>query len=99
MFSCVVDTLSAYTLYCLAWACLRGLKRVLVHVLFVRVCAAPYEIVDCEKRSEQGLTCNSVIMSVMEPPGNNVSANNSGMEYYDVSACAGHGCVLHPCVV
>lgn len=35
---------------------------------------APYPIVDCEKMSEAGLTCNSVIMSVMEPPGNNVRA-------------------------
>mmetsp|Transcript_18475 Transcript_18475/g.60653 ORF Transcript_18475/g.60653 Transcript_18475/m.60653 type:complete len:92 (-) Transcript_18475:171-446(-) len=36
-----------------------------------RTAPAPYQIVDCEKRSVAGLTCNSVIQSNMEPAGNN----------------------------
>mmetsp|Transcript_52784 Transcript_52784/g.107693 ORF Transcript_52784/g.107693 Transcript_52784/m.107693 type:complete len:83 (-) Transcript_52784:22-270(-) len=35
-----------------------------------RTSPAPYKIVDCEKMSEAGLTCNTVIQSSMEPPGN-----------------------------
>mmetsp|Transcript_8508 Transcript_8508/g.21247 ORF Transcript_8508/g.21247 Transcript_8508/m.21247 type:complete len:83 (-) Transcript_8508:256-504(-) len=41
----------------------------------MRTAPAPYEIIDCEKKSAEGLTCNSVIMSVMEPPGNNSCAD------------------------
>ena len=35
-----------------------------------RTAPAPYQIVDCEKQSAAGLTCNAVISSNMEPPGN-----------------------------
>mmetsp|Transcript_17690 Transcript_17690/g.27369 ORF Transcript_17690/g.27369 Transcript_17690/m.27369 type:complete len:85 (+) Transcript_17690:218-472(+) len=46
-----------------------------------RTMPAPYPIVDCEKQSAAGLTCNSVIQSSMEPAGNNQCSHWTGVPF------------------
>mmetsp|Transcript_18425 Transcript_18425/g.35906 ORF Transcript_18425/g.35906 Transcript_18425/m.35906 type:complete len:85 (+) Transcript_18425:68-322(+) len=57
----------------------------------MRTVPAAYKVVDCEKQSAAGLTCNSVIMSVMEPAG-----NNSCSGYVDHTSGVGPVCQERP---
>merc|ERR1719199_393046 len=61
---------------------IRGLFQILDNDgPIARTAPAPYPIIDCEKMSAKGLTCNAVIQSSMEPPGNNQCGTWSGVEF------------------